>query len=95
MQAAGLFHFIKIYDKIKKGIDSRVDSFQTTVSMDVVAAVVWPDFSIYRAKKPCRGCDQKPARPALRLRRDANTELGLPTDPHNGLRYMQYRFHEI
>ena len=46
VQAAGLFHFLKIYDNIKKGINSRVDSFQTIVSVDVVAAVVWPDFSI-------------------------------------------------
>jgi hypothetical protein len=44
VQAAGLFHFLKIYDNIKKGIDSRVDRFQNIFSLDVVAAVVWPDF---------------------------------------------------
>lgn len=46
MQAASLFHFLKIYDNIKKGIDSRVDSFQTIISVDVVAAVMRPDFTI-------------------------------------------------
>jgi len=40
VQAAGLFRFLKIYDNIKNGIDSRVDSFQTIISVDVVAAVV-------------------------------------------------------
>jgi len=46
VQAAGLFHVLKIYDNIKKGIDSRVDSCQTIVSADVVAAVVRLAFSI-------------------------------------------------
>jgi hypothetical protein len=46
VQAEGLFNFLKIYDNIKKEIDSRVYSFQTIVSVDVAAAVVWPDFSI-------------------------------------------------
>jgi hypothetical protein len=50
VQAAGLFHFLKIYDNIKKGIGSPVYIFQTIVSVNVVAAVARPDFSIYRAK---------------------------------------------